>query len=132
MWLVQMRALGSSVLVFLATSCVVAGRQHAQAGWTSSSRKNSEIISQQHNVVVSSAHAAVRSLRGGTGDKSSKDTKFIVVTGGVLSGIGKGVTASSIGVLVKMMGMRPTAIKIDPYLVSIVVNSFQFICLSKS
>lgn len=36
--------------------------------------------------------------------------------GGVLSGIGKGVTASSIGVLCKMMGLRPTAIKIDPYL----------------
>lgn len=36
--------------------------------------------------------------------------------GGVLSGIGKGVTASSIGVLCKMMGLKPTAIKIDPYL----------------
>lgn len=34
----------------------------------------------------------------------------------MLSGIGKGVTASSIGVLCKMMGLRPTAIKIDPYL----------------
>ena len=42
--------------------------------------------------------------------------KFIVVTGGVISGIGKGVTASSIGVLLKMMNVRPTAIKIDPYL----------------
>jgi CTP synthase len=42
--------------------------------------------------------------------------KFIVVTGGVISGIGKGVTASSIGVLLKMMNIRPTAIKIDPYL----------------
>lgn len=39
-----------------------------------------------------------------------------IVAGGVLSGIGKGVTASSIGVLCKMMGLRPTAIKIDPYL----------------
>ena len=34
----------------------------------------------------------------------------------MLSGIGKGVTASSIGVLCKMMGLKPTAIKIDPYL----------------
>lgn len=33
-----------------------------------------------------------------------------------MSGIGKGVTASSIGVLCKIMGLRPTAIKIDPYL----------------
>lgn len=40
----------------------------------------------------------------------------VVCPGGVLSGIGKGVTASSIGVLCKMMGLRPTAIKIDPYL----------------
>ena len=40
----------------------------------------------------------------------------VVCPGGVLSGIGKGVTASSIGVLSKMMGLRPTAIKIDPYL----------------
>jgi len=42
--------------------------------------------------------------------------KYIVVTGGVISGIGKGVTASSIGVLLKMLNLRPTAIKIDPYL----------------
>ena len=42
--------------------------------------------------------------------------KYVVVSGGVLSGIGKGVTASSIGVLLKSMGMRGTAIKIDPYL----------------
>jgi CTP synthase len=39
-----------------------------------------------------------------------------VVTGGVLSGIGKGVTASSIGVLFRAMGLRVTALKIDPYL----------------
>ena len=42
--------------------------------------------------------------------------KYIVVSGGVLSGIGKGVTASSIGVLMKSLGYRVTAIKIDPYL----------------
>jgi hypothetical protein len=42
--------------------------------------------------------------------------KFIAVTGGVISGIGKGVTASSIGVLMKMLNLQPTAIKIDPYL----------------
>lgn len=44
------------------------------------------------------------------------DRKIIVVTGGVLSGIGKGVTASSIGVLLRAMGLRVTALKIDPYL----------------
>ncbi|MGB2275536.1 MAG: glutamine hydrolyzing CTP synthase [Candidatus Poseidoniaceae archaeon] len=36
--------------------------------------------------------------------------------GGVLSGLGKGVTASSIGVLMKACGLRVTSIKIDPYL----------------
>ena len=41
-------------------------------------------------------------------------TKYIFVTGGVLSGIGKGVTASSVGVIMRMMGLRPTALKIDP------------------
>ncbi|KAI4332118.1 hypothetical protein L6164_017053 [Bauhinia variegata] len=42
--------------------------------------------------------------------------KYVVVTGGVVSGLGKGVTASSIGVLLKACGLRVTAIKIDPYL----------------
>ncbi len=42
--------------------------------------------------------------------------KFILVSGGVISGIGKGLTASSIGVLMKCCGWRVTAIKIDPYL----------------
>jgi len=41
--------------------------------------------------------------------------KYVVVTGGVLSGLGKGVTASSIGVLLKSAGLSVTAIKIDPY-----------------
>jgi CTP synthase len=42
--------------------------------------------------------------------------KYIVVSGGVISGIGKGITASSVGVILKMLNIRPTAIKIDPYL----------------
>ncbi|THU65056.1 hypothetical protein C4D60_Mb01t33110 [Musa balbisiana] len=42
--------------------------------------------------------------------------KYVLVTGGVVSGLGKGVTASSIGVLLKACGIRLTAIKIDPYL----------------
>ncbi|KAI9444557.1 CTP synthase [Lactarius indigo] len=43
-------------------------------------------------------------------------TKFIVVSGGVVSGIGKGVIASSTGLLLKMTGLKVTAIKIDPYM----------------
>ena len=42
--------------------------------------------------------------------------KYVLVTGGVLSGIGKGVIASSIGILMKAMGFRVTSIKIDPYI----------------
>lgn len=42
--------------------------------------------------------------------------KYLVITGGTLSGIGKGTTISSIGVVLKSMGFRVTAIKIDPYL----------------
>ena len=41
--------------------------------------------------------------------------KYIVVTGGVLSGLGKGITTSSIGRLLKARGLRVTAVKIDPY-----------------
>ncbi|KAI0694967.1 CTP synthase [Cytidiella melzeri] len=43
-------------------------------------------------------------------------TKFIVVSGGVVSGIGKGVIASSTGLLLKTTGLKVTAIKIDPYM----------------
>ena len=43
-------------------------------------------------------------------------TKYLFVTGGVLSGLGKGITTASIGLLLKARGLRVTAIKIDPYL----------------
>ena len=42
--------------------------------------------------------------------------KYIVVTGGVMSGLGKGITTASIGRLLKNKGYEVTAIKIDPYL----------------
>ena len=42
--------------------------------------------------------------------------KYILVTGGVISGIGKGVVASSLGVLLKHCGVHVTSIKIDPYI----------------
>ena len=55
--------------------------------------------------------------RGWASDSNPVDEmKYVVVTGGVLSGLGKGVTASSIGVLLKSAGLRVTAVKIDPYL----------------
>ena len=43
-------------------------------------------------------------------------TKYIFVTGGVVSGLGKGITAASLGRLLKARGMRVTMQKLDPYL----------------
>lgn len=42
--------------------------------------------------------------------------KYVVVSGGVISGIGKGVIASSTGLLLKTRGLKVTSIKIDPYM----------------
>lgn len=42
--------------------------------------------------------------------------KYVVVSGGVISGIGKGVLASSTGMLMKTLGLKVTSIKIDPYM----------------
>uniref|UniRef100_A0A3B5ALP4 CTP synthase n=1 Tax=Stegastes partitus TaxID=144197 RepID=A0A3B5ALP4_9TELE len=42
--------------------------------------------------------------------------KYILVTGGVISGIGKGIIASSVGTILKSCGLHVTAIKIDPYI----------------
>lgn len=46
----------------------------------------------------------------------SKQTKYIFVTGGVLSGIGKGITAASIGNILKARGASVNIQKCDPYL----------------
>ena len=43
-------------------------------------------------------------------------TKYVFVTGGVMSGIGKGVIAASIGKIIQVRGFEVTAVKIDPYL----------------
>ena len=45
-----------------------------------------------------------------------KETKYVFVVGGVISGVGKGITASSIGLILKNRGLNVTAIKIDPYI----------------
>ena len=45
-----------------------------------------------------------------------KQTKFIFVTGGVVSGLGKGITAASLGRLLKERGLKVTAQKLDPYI----------------
>jgi CTP synthase len=46
----------------------------------------------------------------------AKQKKFIFVTGGVLSSIGKGISAASIGMLMEQRGIKVTMIKMDPYL----------------
>jgi CTP synthase len=43
-------------------------------------------------------------------------TKYVVVVGGVISGVGKGVTAAALGKILKMHGFKTTLIKIDPYI----------------
>ncbi len=42
-------------------------------------------------------------------------TKYIFITGGVLSSVGKGITTASLGLLLSRRGYKTTAIKIDPY-----------------
>ena len=48
--------------------------------------------------------------------ENSKITKHIFVTGGVVSSLGKGLTASSLGNLLVARGLRGTMQKLDPYL----------------
>ncbi len=45
-----------------------------------------------------------------------KNTKYIFVTGGVVSGLGKGITAASLGRLLKARGLMVAAQKLDPYI----------------
>jgi len=45
-----------------------------------------------------------------------RPTKYIFVLGGVISGLGKGIAAASIGYLLKHAGLRVTILKLDPYL----------------
>ncbi len=47
---------------------------------------------------------------------SSKVTKFVFVTGGVVSSIGKGLAAASIGALMEARGLKVTNLKLDPYI----------------
>jgi len=42
--------------------------------------------------------------------------KYVFVTGGVMSGLGKGVAAASIGRILQTRGTKVSALKIDPYL----------------
>src|ERR1700689_4550262 len=48
--------------------------------------------------------------------RSQLMTKYVFVTGGVSSSLGKGLTASSLGRLLKSRGLRVTMCKLDPYI----------------
>ncbi len=48
-------------------------------------------------------------------EKDQKNRKYIFVIGGVISGVGKGITVSSIGKIMQGKGFSVTALKIDPY-----------------
>ncbi len=48
--------------------------------------------------------------------KKNNPVKYIFVVGGVISGLGKGIAASSIGYLLKSAGLKVTILKLDPYL----------------
>ena len=51
-----------------------------------------------------------------TGQRGGKQTKFIFVTGGVVSSLGKGLASASIGALLENRGLKVTIQKLDPYI----------------
>jgi len=48
--------------------------------------------------------------------QNNKDTKYIFITGGVLSSLGKGIASASLGLLLKQRGYSVTIMKLDPYI----------------
>ena len=50
-------------------------------------------------------------------------TKYVFVTGGVCSGLGKGITASSIALLLKAKGYKVFMQKFDPYMKGLLMKS---------
>lgn len=48
--------------------------------------------------------------------KQKKRRKYIFVVGGVMSGVGKGIASSSLGMILQARGLNVTALKIDPYI----------------
>ncbi|HEX4459748.1 MAG TPA: CTP synthase, partial [Polyangia bacterium] len=55
-------------------------------------------------------------VKGGNGQRNGKQTKFIFVTGGVVSSLGKGLASASIGALLENRGLKVTIQKLDPYI----------------
>ena len=51
-----------------------------------------------------------------TKSEAARPTKFIFVTGGVVSALGKGLASASMGALLESAGLRVTMLKMDPYI----------------
>ncbi|XP_029729448.1 CTP synthase [Aedes albopictus] len=70
--------------------------------------------SRQASSLVAAAVSSQRRRR--LSSEATAAMKYILVTGGVISGVGKGVIASSFGTLLNACGIGVTSIKIDPYI----------------
>ncbi|MFA4834163.1 MAG: CTP synthase [Patescibacteria group bacterium] len=64
----------------------------------------------------SSRRSRATGLRRGKGKSKKIGTKYIFVVGGVMSGVGKGITCASIGRILQSKGYEVSAVKIDPYI----------------
>ena len=58
---------------------------------------------------------------------AEKQTKYIFVTGGVVSGLGKGITAASLGRLLKCRGLKVASQKLDPYVNVLLWSPIRFL-----
>lgn len=62
------------------------------------------------------SRALSSSSSSSSAESKTPEMKYILVTGGVISGVGKGVIASSFGTLLNCCGIDVTSIKVDPYI----------------
>lgn len=68
------------------------------------------------NLLLSSPYQASVKHCHTSAAQMNNQMKYILVTGGVISGVGKGVIASSFGTLLNCCGISVTSLKIDPYI----------------
>lgn len=73
--------------------------------------KDGEALPRRHSVRVGLFRVFEKAEKG-----EERMTKYIFVTGGVVSGLGKGITAASLGRLLKARGLKVAAQKLDPYI----------------
>jgi CTP synthase len=83
---------------------------------TNSSRGRVLAKSKQHTPKVHPSSAVVHSSASATVAPQPVTQKFIFVTGGVVSSIGKGLSAASLGTLLEAQGFKVTIMKCDPYI----------------